>query len=455
MTHSLRNPKVEAGAALVTVALGSFMVALDVTALNVALPNIGRAFLVGIDRLQWVAGAYALVFASLLLAAGSVCDRFGARRTFVCGLVTFMVASMACGGAPGISALIAARAAQGLGAAIMLPSSMALLANAYPHPAMRARAIALWGGISAIGLVAGPVVGGLLCELAGWRAIFYLNAPFCLIAIVAALICRESRTGHPRAFDPFGAVLSGMALAFITFALIEAPVLGWSAPLILFALAAAAIAVLTLVAVERRMAEPMVPPQLFESAAFTASVAVAFLQTFAYFGTLFVLPVALQVRGGEPIATGMQLAPMTITTGVVATLSGRLAEAFGVRRVMTIGMLAGAAGALTLGVFGIERSPFMFGTVLLGMGGATLPLIVATSLAQVPAHRTGIASGVVNAARQSGGALGIAVLGALMNNARLDAHPALLVIAAAFLAAAVLTFARLHQQRRTASTVEA
>jgi DHA2 family methylenomycin A resistance protein-like MFS transporter len=425
------------------------MVALDVTALNVALPSIGHAFAVSIDRLQWIAGAYTLVFATLLLAAGSASDRLGARGTYVAGLIIFMGTSIACGGAPGIGALIAARAAQGLGAAVMLPSSMALLTAAYPDPAQRTRTIALWGGISAIGLVAGPVVGGLLCELAGWRAIFYLNAPFCLVAIGASLRCGERRAAHVRAFDPYGVALSAVALAAIMFALIEAPVLGWRAPVIVTTLAVGVTAAAALVAFELRVAEPMLPPQLFASPAFGASVGVAFLQTFAYFGTLFVLPIALQVHGGEPLAVSLRLAPMTITTGVAATFSGRLAEAFGARRVMALGMLAGAVGALVSYLSGMAPRPLVLAAVLLGMGGATLPLIVASALAEVPSERAGIASGVVNAARQSGGVLGIACLGALMNNDRVDARLALLVIAAAFCGAAVLSFARLNHPTRT------
>jgi DHA2 family methylenomycin A resistance protein-like MFS transporter len=439
-------------AALISVALGSLMVALDVTALNVALPSIGHAFAVGIDRLQWIAGAYTLVFASLLLAAGSTSDRLGARCTFVAGVVVFMGASVACGGAPGIGALIAARAAQGLGAAIMLPSSMALLAAAYPDPARRTRAIALWGGISAVGLVAGPVVGGLLCELAGWRAIFYLNAPLCLVAIGAVLRCGERRAEHARAFDPCGVALSAVTLAAIMFALIEAPVLGWRTPVIVTTLAVGVTAACALVAFERRVAEPMLPPQLFASPVFAVSVGVAFLQTFAYFGTLFVLPVALQVHGGEPLTVGLQLAPMTITTGVGATFSGRLAEAFGVHRVMALGMLAGAVGALVLCLFGVTQAPFVLAALLLGAGGATLPLIVASALAEVPAQRTGIASGVVNGARQSGGVLGIACLGALMNNGRADARLALLVITVAFCGAAALSFACLYRPARAAAS---
>lgn len=431
-----------ARAALAAVALGSLMAALDATALNVALPSMGHAFATGIDLLQWIAGAYTLVFASLLLAAGSASDRLGARSTFLAGLIIFMGASITCGGAPGIEALIAARAAQGLGAATMLPSSMALLAAAYPSPSRRSRAIALWGGISAFGLVAGPVIGGLLCELIGWRAIFYLNVPFCLIAIGAALRCGDERAEHVRAFDPCGVALSAVALGAITFALIEAPVLGWRAPVILATLAAGMAAACALVAFERRVAEPMLPPQLFATPAFTVSVAIAFMQTFAYFGTLFVLPFALQVQGGEPLAAGLRLAPMTITTGLAATFSGRLAQAFGARRVMALGMLAGAVGALVSCLFGVSQKPFVLAAPLLGMGGATLPLIVASALAELPSQRTGIASGVLNAARQSGGVLGIACLGALMNNDRVDARLALTVIAAAFCGAAALSFVR-------------
>jgi DHA2 family methylenomycin A resistance protein-like MFS transporter len=428
---------------LVSVALSSFMVALDVTALNVALPEIGRDLATGMDRLQWIAGAYTLVFASLLLSAGALSDRLGAKRVFLCALVIFTGASIACGSANSVVALITARAVQGVGAALMLPSSMALLVEAYPEPGARARAVALWGGISALALVSGPLLGGLLVEHVNWRAIFYLNVPFCLVALLSCALRSRAVAVRPRSIDWPGQVLSALALVSLIFALIEGPVWGWRHPWVVAALLTALTACVAFIHSQRTRREPMLPLNLFASRTFSAAIGAGFLQTLAYYGSLFVLPFALQGQGRTPVEIGVAMIPMTLATGVMASLSGRLSNAWGGRSVGAAGMLCGALGAASLALFNMNAVSLVLGGLMIGLGGATLPVIVGACLASVPSGKVGIGSGVLNAARQCGGVMGIALLGATFQGSG-HATAALAIIALSFAAAAVLTVMRLY-----------
>ncbi len=428
---------------LLSVALSSFMVALDVTALNVALPEMGRDLAAGMDRLQWIAGAYTLVFASLLLSAGALSDRLGARRVFVWALVIFTGASIACGSASNVLALIAARAVQGVGAALMLPSSMALLVEAYPEPGARARAVALWGGISALALVSGPLLGGLLVEHINWRAIFYLNVPFCMVALLSCALRSRPVAVRPRSIDWAGQVLSALALVSLIFALIEGPVWGWGHAWVMAALLTALMTAVAFVHSQRTRREPMLPLNLFASRTFSAAIGAGFLQTLAYYGSLFVLPFALQGQGRAPVEIGVAMIPMTLATGVMASLSGRLSNALGARSVGAAGMLCGALGAASLALFDMNAVSLVLGGLLIGLGGATLPVIVGACLASVPSGKVGIGSGVLNAARQCGGVMGIALLGATFQGSG-HATAALAIIALSFAAAAVLTVMRLY-----------
>lgn len=428
--------------ALVLAALGisSFMVTLDVTALNVALPSIGNMFGLPLSALQWVASAYTLVFASLLLTAGVSSDRWGARPVFLSALTFFTLASAACGLANSATELVAARAVQGLGAAAILPSSMALLINAFPQAGQRARAVAIWSGISATALVAGPLIGGFLVQTLGWRSIFFVNLPVCLMAFTMAFACAGRPTTHRRAFDPAGQLLAASALFTITFAAIQARQYGWTSAVIAGALAIGVAAALIFLAVEHRSRDPMLPMSLFESRTFSASVGAAFLYNLSYYGALFVLPVTLQAQGYAPLSVGIMLIPMTLSTAVLATASGWIVRYIGARALAALGMLAGAFGSVTLVAFGTTSWSMGVGGLLIGMGGGTLPLIVAAALSSVPAARVGVGSGVLNAARQSGGALGIAVLGSSLQGVSLKAGLALTTIAAVFFAGAILTF---------------
>ncbi|KTT49838.1 hypothetical protein SB11R_10100 [Pseudomonas oryzihabitans] len=427
---------------LLSVALGSFMVALDVTALNVALPSIGHDFSSGMDKLQWIAGAYTLMFASLLLSAGALSDRLGAKKVFLFAMMLFTASSIACGSAHTVTELIVARTIQGIGAALMLPSSMALLVEAYPDHKIRAKAIALWGGISALALVSGPLLGGVLVELVDWRSVFYLNVPFCVIAIGCCLLRRSHIPVQLRSIDWPGQVLSVLALVALIFVLIEGPVWGWGHPLIIVGMVIWLTASMAFIYSQRVQREPMLPLSLFESRTFSAAIGAGFLQTLAYYGSLFVLPFALQEQNHTPMEVGVALAPMTITTGIIASFSGRLSNVFGARAVAAVGMLCGALGGIIIALFGMGPIELICAGFLIGLGGATLPVIVGACLASVPSGKIGIGSGVLNAARQCGGVTGIALLGVTLGMSG-SAALALSIIALSFLVAAMLTIMRL------------
>lgn len=427
---------------LLAVALASFMVALDVTALNVALPAIGKALDTGLDGLQWIAGAYTLVFASLLLSAGALSDRYGARGMFSVGLVEFVLASLACGIAPDLSYLIAARAAQGVGAAFMLPSSMALLAAAYPSPAERGRAMAVWGGVSACALVAGPVVGGGLIEWVSWKWIFFLNLPAGVVTLVAVLWHPIKVPAVLRRADPIGQILCSSALGGFIFGLIEGPVFGWASWPIIGAFVGACLACGVFVKWQGLAESPMLPQGLFAERSFCLWVGTSFFQTLAYYGSLFAIPIALQERGWSAVQVGAAMLPMTLVTGILATLSGWLSARLGSVSLCTVGLIAAAIGSGVLAYVEPSWEVMLGAGLLLGLGGATLPLIVSGCLCTVPSMRVGVGAGVLNTARQSGGVVGIAVLGLCLQGQQGTARAMAAVMFAFLLASGLVVLQR-------------
>ncbi len=404
---------------LLAICLGYFMVILDATIVNVALPSVGRDLGGGVSDLQWVVDAYTVVFASLLLSAGSVGDRLGARRVLDAGLVLFTAASAACAMAPSVPILIAARAAQGLGAAALVPSSLALLRAAYEDKSERAKAVGAWGAVAGIGAASGPILGGLLVGLASWRAVFVVNVPVGLAALW--LSARHlPRAGEPTegGFDPPGQVLGILALTLLAVGLIEGGALGWGSPLSLVALVASVPATLAFLAVERRAENPMLPLSLFASRTFSGATFVGLAINLGFYGQLFAMSLYFQhVRGYSALRTGLALLPEGAFVAIAATLSGRVTGRIGPRRPMLAGLLCGAAGFAGLMVAGratpyVELVPAL---IAAGFGMAfTMPAATAATIEAAPADRAGIASGVLNAARQAGGAIGVALLGTLL-----------------------------------------
>jgi MFS transporter, DHA2 family, methylenomycin A resistance protein len=413
-----------ARAALAAAVLGFFAITLDALVVNVALPSIRNDLGGGITGLQWVVDGYTLMFAALLLSAGSLSDRIGARRAFGTGMVVFVAASAACGLAPNLGVLIAARLLQGAGAAIMMPSSLTLIREAYPDPVRRGRAIGVWTIAGAVAAGAGPVAGGAL-NLVSWRMLFFINLPAGAVALF--LLARAPRS--PRREVPFdwaGQILAVVAMSALTFGMIEAGADGFGAPEVLTALAVAVTALAAFIAVQAREAHPMVPLDLFRSRTVVIASGTGFAFMAGFYGAVFVYSLYLQqARGLSPLATGLVFLPASVASGFVSPLSARLAERFGPRVPIVGGMVVMGLGLAVLAAV-TASAPIWLLAVLRIPVGICGPLAMQPTtvvlLESVPAHRSGVASSVFNTSRQLGGALAVAVSGAL-----LAAHSQLLV----------------------------
>ncbi|GAA1962440.1 MFS transporter [Amycolatopsis minnesotensis] len=427
------------------VLLGVFVIVLDTTIVNVAAPRIQEDLHAGVDTAQWVVNGYNLAFAALLLSAGAMADRVGGRKVFLGGLALFALASLACGLSPSTAALIAARVAQGVGAACMLPTALSLAAKLHPEPRARARAFGRWAAIAGAATVLGPLAGGLLVDTLGWRAIFLLNLP--VAALAGFLLARnagETET-RQRSFDVGGQVLGIVALAAVAIALTEAGKHGWGSGAAITALVVAALAALALVFVERRARAPMLPPSLVRHPPFRRVSAVGFVLSVGIYGQMFVLSLYFQhARGYSAWATGLALLPFAAVSMVGPVLAGRFIARGAVRGTLVAGQLAGAAGSLLLAMLGAHTGYWFaaIGLVLLGVcQSASQPAVAAATLQQAPAEHTGIASGVMTAARQVGSVCGVALLGGLLGGDVLSGlHVALLIVAALFALAAGLSW---------------
>jgi DHA2 family methylenomycin A resistance protein-like MFS transporter len=403
-------------AALTAALLGFFVVTLDASIVNVALPSIGRDLGGGIAGLQWVVDGYVLVFAALLLSAGSLSDRIGARRAFGTGLAVFVAASLACGLAPDLPGLVAARLVQGGAAAMMMPASLALIREAYTDPVRRGRAIALWTIGGSVAAAAGPVAGGAL-SLASWRLIFFVNLPVGLLAL-AVLTGAARSPRRPVPFDVLGQVATATAMGGLTYAVIEAGAAGLAAPRVLALFALALTGALAFLLSQRFGRHPMVPLDLLRlrSVAIASGTGFAFIGGFS--GTVFVYSLYLQdQRGLSPFATGLAFVPMTILSAFVGLPAARLAERFGPRVPIIGGLTSMGAALIALSALP-PTAPVWAAALVMIPVGLCGPLAMAPTTAllleTVPAHRSGVASGVFNTSRQLGGALAVAIFGALL-----------------------------------------
>ncbi|HEY3506343.1 MAG TPA: DHA2 family efflux MFS transporter permease subunit [Actinocatenispora sp.] len=431
---------------LLAVCLGYFLVILDVTVVTVALPTIGADLAGAVTSLQWVADGYTLAFAGLLLFCGGLGDRFGSRAVFLVGLAVFTLASAGCGLAPGTTALVAARLVQGAGAALMVPASLALLRHAYPDTAERARAFGVWGMVAGIAAAAGPVVGGALVSTVGWRAVFAVNVPFGIAGFVLTTryVPAPARTAARSGLDVPAQAAGAVCLAGLTAALIEAGARGWTDPVVLALFGAAAVALPAFVLLERRARAPMLPLTLFADRRFGASAVVGVLLNLGFYGLLFAVPLYFQrVAQLGPLATGLAMAPMALMPVVASPLGGRLAARHGPHVPMVVGLLVGAVGLFGWLVAGHGTGywALVAPLVLTGFGtGLTMPAATAAIMAAAPADRGGVASAVFNAARQTGSALGVGLVGTLMAAGTVAGlHVGVVVGGAGFAAAAVTT----------------
>ncbi|MFG1808496.1 MFS transporter [Streptomyces sp. NPDC049040] len=428
---------------LFAASFGFLMVSLDATIVNVALPTLGRDLGAGLTGLQWVVDGYVLTFAAFQLIGGSLGDRLGARLAFTSGLGLFMAASLACGLAVSPGMLIAARFVQGVGAAVQLPASLAMVRHAYTDADARNRAVGVWAAAGGAAVAAGPVVGGLLLAWLGWRSLFLVNLLIGAVGLAAAGRAQPV-PGGPRRVDLPGQAAVLAALGALTFALIEGGSLGWASPPVTAALALAAAAGTAFVWWERRAAEPMLPPRLFACPAVSAATAAGFVQNLAYYGIVFLLSLFLQdEQGHSALLTGLAFLPMSLASMAANLYGGRLTAARGPRVPLVGGQLLFAAGLLTLLAVGPGAPLWAVCpvTLLVGLGGgAAVPAMTSAVLDAAPAGHAGVAAAGLNTARQVGGAVGVALFGTLVAGDFLPGlRLSLLIAAAALLAAASLT----------------
>lgn len=402
-------------------ALGFVVVLLDVSVVNVALDAFRIDFATTIAGLEWVVNAYTLIFAALLLTAGALGDRFGARKIFLAGFVLFTAASVACGLAPTLTTLAIARIVQGAGAALLVPNSLSLIQQAFPVAEARSRAVGWWGAAGGIALAAGPVIGGFLLAQFGWRSIFLINLPIGLIGLAITLRHVPPSPENPqRSLDLPGQALAVIALAALATALIDAGHLGWSSPRIIVAMAIAVIAGAAFIMIEARNAAPMLPLTLFRSRAFTIAAISGVLVNFVFYGLIFVFSLFFQWQQKfSAQQTGLAFLPMTLVLMVASVLGGRLITRLGARRLMVLGQLLAACGyffllaALATGSYASLIVPMLMAASGLAL---TVPTMTNVTLSSVGTACAGIASGVLNTARQVGGMLGVAVCGYLVRD---------------------------------------
>jgi DHA2 family methylenomycin A resistance protein-like MFS transporter len=415
------NETVRPGRILVVMCAGMFLVLLDVTIVNVALPRIGAGLGLDVAVLQWVVDGYAVAIASLLLAGGSLGDRLGHRRLLLAGFALFGAASIACAAAPDGAVLVAGRVVQGVGGALLLPCTMAVIADAYPEPAAQARALGTWAAASSLALPAGPLLGGVLVHAIGWRAIFWINVPLVAAAVAGTLRTVPSSAGRPG--GPFdGRGLAGLValLGGAVFAVIAAGRGETAAAVAGAVLAVAGLAVA--LPAERRAPHPVLPLDLLRRPPFFGPNLVAFVMNSTFNGLLFVGMLYLQdVRGYSPVRAGVAVLPLALPLVLLAPVSGRLTARRGPRPAVTLGCLVAAAGMLALlgvgvhgGVLGLLAA---FGVLGCGAGLVTASVVAAVVRA-TPADRPGLATGMSNTARQAGTAAGVAVFGAVAGPTR-------------------------------------
>ncbi len=393
-----------------------FIVGLDVTVVNVALPSIGRDLHAGVSGLQWIIDAYTLVLASLLMLSGSTADRIGRRRTFQTGLAIFTLGSLLCSLAPGLGWLVAFRAVQAVGGSMLNPVAMSIITNTFIRPAERARAIGIWGGVIGLSMALGPLAGGLLVESVGWRGIFWVNIPIGIAAIVlTALFVPESRAPRARRLDPVGQLLVIIVLAALVYGLIEGPGSGWTSAKILGCFAISAAALVALVRYEPRREEPLIDVRFFRSAPFAGAVVIAICAFAALGGFLLVNTLYLQdVRGYSPLLAGVYTLPMAAMTAIFSPLSGRIVATTGTRPPLIVaGTSITAAGVILAHITnGTATVVLLASYILFGLGfGMVNAPITNSTVSGMPRAQAGVAAGVASTSRQVGSSLGVAVIG--------------------------------------------
>jgi EmrB/QacA subfamily drug resistance transporter len=403
------------------------MVSMDVTIVNVALPAIQRNLSASLSQLQWILDAYTLVVASLLMLAGSISDRVGRRRIFQTGLVLFTAGSVLCSTAPTIQALIAFRAVQGLGASMLNPVALSIIANSFHDPKSRARAVGIWGAVAGLSFALGPVLGGALTQALGWRSIFWINLPIGILAFtLAALFVPESKAPRARAFDPLGQLSLFLTLAALTYGVIEGPHAGWASPRILALLALSAVSLLGFLFNESRRGrlhqDPLLDLRFFRSVPFSSATILAVCSFASFASFLFLNALYLQqVRGFSALDTGLCTLPLAAMMIVCAPLSGRLVGTRG-----TLPPLLASGVGFLLSTLILTRltttTPLPLLLAVYALFGIALgmvnPAIASNAVEGMPRSQAGVAAAIASTSRQVGAALGIAIAGTIVATSR-------------------------------------
>jgi len=460
---------------LAAVSFGLFMIMLDNTIVNVALPTIQKSLHLKVSELEWVVTGYALTFGALMLTGGKLADLMGRRLMFVVGLVIFTLSSLGCGLAGSATVLIAARVVQGVGAALMNPSTLSIITVTFP-PKQRGTAIGIWAGVSALALAIGPLAGGLITEHVNWNWIFFINVPIGALAILAAFaFIEESRdTSLEQRPDLAGQLTSALGLFALSYGLIEANTYGWTSGRILGAFALAAVSLVSFVLLELRQRLPMLDLSLFRNRGFAGANTVMLLVGLAMFGVFFYVSLYVQqVLGYSPVQAGASFLPWTLLIILLAPQAGRLSDRFGPRPFVTGGLLIVAGSLFIFSRLGVHETFWNLLPAMIlggiGMSGAMAPT-TAAAMASVRPEKAGVGSAVLNSMRQVGGSLGIAIMGAIVasgiNSSIASGHPrpvafvsgfqsatlvaALIAVAGAIVAAATLQHARHREPAREA-----
>ncbi len=403
--------------------LSLLLVGMDVTIVNVALPAMQRDLHASFSGLQWIVDAYTLVVASLLMLSGSMSDRFGRRRVFQIGLTLFSAGSLLCSVAHSIGQLVFYRALQGLGASMLNPVALSIIATVFPAPKDRARAVGVWGAVAGVSLAVGPLLGGALTESVGWRSIFWINVPIGVAAIaLAAKFVPESKAARARAFDPVGQALVFAGLTTLTYAVIEGPRAGWGSGLILGLFAVAASALVGFVWYEPRRRDPLADLRFFRSVPFSSATVLALCAFASFAGFLFLNVLYLQQgRGFSALHTGLCTLPLAVMMMVCAPLSGRMVGSYGTRPSL---LLAGAGflvSTLLLTQLSLDTpvAVLLVAYALFGVGlGMVNPAITNSAVAGMPMSQAGVAAAIASTGRQVGAALGVALAGTVISTSR-------------------------------------
>jgi EmrB/QacA subfamily drug resistance transporter len=430
-TAAAGSPRTRSSGQVLTVALTAvafFMVVLDALVVVTALPSIHRSLGGSVGTLQWTVNAYNMAFGAGIITAAALGDRFGRRRVYVAGLALFTAASAACALAPDASLLIAARAVQGMGAAVITPLSLTILTSAFPA-GRRGAIIGIWGGISGLAVAAGPLIGGAVTQGLSWHWVFWVNVPVGVVAVIGSRLWLPDSRGPRTRLDIPGLLLISVGAAALIWALVEGPQLGWTSSRVLFALVLGAVSIAGFLGWETRATEPMIPLGLFRVGSFSAAVAAAFLMAAAIYSAAFLISQFFQFALGEsPLATGVRFLPWTATPLLVAPLAGALSDRVGARTLMVPGLLMQAGGFVWIAALASSHAAYpdyLAPFILAGVGvSMVLPTAPAAALNAVPPASLGKASAIMNSLRQFGAVFGIAIVTAVFNSAGGLAGPA-------------------------------